>query len=339
MIMNRLMKPSLWRRSGLALATAVIIFVTAACSGGTTTGSSSDSYPMTIDNCGREITIQEQPKNLYVIGGEAGTIVHAAGGADVVHTFSPLPNEPLGEATGPLGEANQAPIRTASEMSREMIVGADPDLLVTFGLSGFDPEDLEAVGIPTIVISGYCGGFGAGQSMIEDPIEGILEDIQLLGKVLGTEEQAQASITDIRTRIDAVKERVEQSAPAGLLTAPLYVNGPDSGIGGYGRRSMLHQQMEYLGLTNIFEGANERYFEPSIESFIDAAPDRIIALYMPGSTTEDEVQSILLERPDLSQVPAIVNENILAIDFFYSGHGTLAIDGLERIADLIVGVE
>ncbi|WP_028646680.1 ABC transporter substrate-binding protein [Nocardiopsis sp. CNT312] len=325
------------RRSSFALVAVTGLMASTACGGGgeAVTEAGAGDFPLTVQNCGREVTIEAPPESLYVIGGEAGTLVHAAGGTDRISTFSPLIGEPLGDAEGPLGEAEQTPIQSSDDISREVIIGAEPDLVVTFGLNEFSPEDLEAAGIPTLIISGYCGGFGAGQSEVEDPLEGIYADITTLGQVLGSEEDAEQAVTDLRGRVDAVTEQAEQSPPPEGTAAALFVAGPDSGLGAYGRRSMIHQQMRYAGLSNVFEDTDERYFEPSTEALIEAAPERLIALYEPGDTSEGEVRDALTGRSELGAVPAIEAEQVMVLDFFYSGHGTLAIDGLEQLAELI----
>ncbi|WP_175495443.1 hypothetical protein [Gracilibacillus orientalis] len=41
-------------------------------------------------------------------------------------------------------------------MSHELIIGTEADLLVTYGVFGFEPDDLECAGIPTFLINRYC---------------------------------------------------------------------------------------------------------------------------------------------------------------------------------------
>ncbi|WP_258903980.1 ABC transporter substrate-binding protein [Actinokineospora sp. UTMC 2448] len=287
---------------------------------------------MTVENCGRQVTIERAPQRLYVIGGEAGTLVHAAGGADRVAVFAPLKDEPLGAAAEPLGRAEQQPIKNSKDISREVIIGAAPDMVVTFGLNDFGPDELAAAGIPTLIVSGYCGGFGAGQSDVHDPLEELYRDVETLGRVLGTEQQAKDAVTGLRGRVDAVREKARQSPPADTATAALFIAGPDAQPGAYGKRSMIHQQMESVGLVNVFAGTDERYFEPNTEALIKAAPQRIVALYEAADTTEDAVRRAVTGRADLAAIPAVASDDILVLDFFYSGHGTLAVDGLEQLA-------
>ena len=304
---------------------------------GTTTAPTAQSapgYPVTVENCGRQVTVEQPPKRLYVIGGEAGTVVHAAGGSDRVATFAPLVGEPLGAAESAFTAAERTPLKNSKDISREVIIGAAPDLVVTYGLNDFGPDELAAAGIPTIILSGYCGGFGAGQSEVADPIEELFGDVETLGRVLGTEQAATTAADDLRARVAAVRE---QAKPDAGTAAALFVAGKDAGLGAYGKRSMIHQQMAAVGLANAFGEADERYFEPSTESLIAAAPRRIIALYEAGDTTEADVRAALTGRADLAGVPAVAAGEILVLDFFSSGHGTRAVDGMEKLAAQLRG--
>jgi iron complex transport system substrate-binding protein len=290
---------------------------------------------MTIENCDRQVTLPARPEKVYVIGGEAGTIVEAAGGAEAVSVFSPLAGEPLGKAEGAFAEATITPIKNSKDISREVIIAAQPDLVVTYGLNEFGPEELEAAGIPTIILAGYCGGFGAGQSEVTDPLEGVYQDVTTVGRVLGTRQAAETAVAELRSRVDAVRQAAEQSPPAKAKALGVFVISAEGALGAYGSRSMLHQQMTQVGLTNVFEGASERYFEPSVETLIEARPERVIALHEPGDTTPEQAAAAVTGRPELRSIPAVSTETVHVLDFYYSGHGTLAVDGIERLAELL----
>ncbi|APU16466.1 ABC transporter substrate-binding protein [Actinoalloteichus fjordicus] len=335
--MSHPVRPTARRRARHVLLAVASVLTVAACGGVAEPAPTAAGYPLTVDNCGREVTISAPPSRLYVIGGEAGTLVHAAGGVDRISTFSPLIGEPLGAAAGPLGATEQVPIQSSRDISRELIINAMPDLVVSYGLNDFDPSDLAAAGIPTLIISGYCGGFGAGQSEVDDPLAGVYADIALLGRVLETEAEASAAVADLQARVDAVRDAAEAAPPDESTTAAVFVAGADSPLGAYGRRSMIHQQLDYAGLSNVFEDTDERLFEPNTEALIDAAPERIIVLYEPGDVTEQVVRDTITSRPELAGIPAVGAGEVLTLDFYHSGHGTLAVDGLERLGEQIGG--
>lgn len=306
---------------------ALAVLALSAC--GAPAPSPTASGAVTVENCGRQVVLDAPPGRVMVIGGEAGTLVAAAGGTDRISTFAPLRGEPLGDAEAELAARPQAPIGTATDISREFILGQTPDLVVTFGLEGTSPEELESLGIPTLIVAGYCGGFGAGQSQRSgSALDDVATDVETIGTALGTSDVADAAAADLRARVEAVRA---QSTSDGRTAAALFVSGPDSPLGAYGNLGMVHEQLEIVGLGNVFGAEAERYFEPSVEALIGTAPDVLLALYEPGDTSEGEVRTSVLARPELAGLPAVANQDVLVLDFFHSGHGTLAVDGLEQL--------
>lgn len=323
-------------RLGAAVTAAVALIGLAACGSGSGDAEPADAdsgFPITVENCGRQVTFDAPPERVMAIGGEAGTLLWAAGATERLSTFSPLAQEPLGDAGADLATRPQLPIQSSDDISREVIIGEQPDLVVAYGVNGTTPEDLEVAGIQTLIVSGYCGGFGAGQSTAEEgtsPLEGVAADVELYGRVLGTSQQADAAAAELRQRVEAVRER---AAPDGGSAAALFVGGADTTLGAYGNLSMIHEQMESIGLSNVFAAEPERFFEPNVEALIGGAPEQVIALYEAGDTTEQVVRDEVLGRPEIAQIPAIANQRVLVLDFYYSGHGTLAVDGLEQLAE------
>lgn len=310
---------------------ALAVLAVAAC--GSPAPAGPDAGPatgaVTVENCGRQVTLDAPPERVMVIGGEAGTLVAAAGGTDRISTFAPLRGEPLGDAEAELAARPQAPIGTATDISREFVLGQTPDLVVTFGLEGTSPEELAGLGIPTLIVSGYCGGFGAGQSQRSgSALEDVAADVETIGAALGTSAVADVAADDLRARVEAVRAA---AVPDGRRAAALFVSGPDSPLGAYGNLGTVHEQLELIGLGNVFGAEPERYFEPSVEALIGAAPDVVLALHEPGDTTAEQVRDAVLTRPELAGLPAVATGDVLVLDFFLSGHGTLAVDGLEQL--------
>lgn len=323
------------RRLG-AVVTAVVLSGTVAC-GASPPGDSGPGgpgeaagYPMTVENCGRQVTIEAPPQRIFALGGEPGTMLWAAGGAQRISTMAPIEGEPLGAATADLSQRPQLVIPGSAEgdLSREAIIAAQPDLVVAFDLNLTTPEDLAAAGIPTLLISARCD---------ESPLRGfdaVFADIELYGRVLGTPDRAAAAIADLRGQVDAARQRALE-ATAGRSAAALFVNGgPDTALGAYGARSMVHQQLEILGLRDVFTGTDQRYFEPSTESLIAARPDVIIALHQASDQLDEPAaRDAVLARPELATLPAVETGTVLGLDYFYAGDGILAVEGLQRLAD------
>lgn len=319
----------------LVPASAVALALLTGCGSANTAtaGSSTEgAFPLTVDNCGRQVTFDAPPERVMAIGGEAGGLIWAAGGIDKVTTFSPIDGEPLGAAESALAALPELEIPGTGDISRELIVAEDPDLVVTFGLNQTTPEDLEAAGIQTIILRGYCDGSGAPEVVSDSaPLDDVFADLELLGTLLGTEEQADEAVQDLQARVEAVRDSVPTSQAR--TAAALFVSTAQSPLGAYGGLSMIDQLMDYLGLTNIYTDEPKRYFEPTVESFIDAGPEVLIGLYQASDNTEQSVRDALAARTEIAKVPALANDDLLLIDFFYTGNGILAVDGLEMLAD------
>ncbi|MGH8932816.1 MAG: ABC transporter substrate-binding protein, partial [Egibacteraceae bacterium] len=186
--------------------------------------SESGQFPMTFKNCGRQVTIPESPERVLVIAAEAASLVWAAGAADRITTYATY-----GEPLGPAEDALRAVPDTlpADNLAKEAIVGQQPDVVITWGFDETTPEELAEVGIPTIIISGSCIDEGGPQSKGDfGTFEGIYTDIQLYGRLFGTEEQAARAMVELRERVATVEER--NAVPEGSEAAVLqvYDEGP-----------------------------------------------------------------------------------------------------------------
>ncbi|MGH3564448.1 MAG: ABC transporter substrate-binding protein [Pseudonocardia sp.] len=329
------------QRLGTALITALGLVALVACGGGNSpavdTGAS--GFPMSVENCDRQLTFDAPPERILAIGGEAATLLWAAGATDRISTFVRLAGEPLGEAESDLARRPQISISGSGDITREVIIGERPDLVVTFGLNQTSPDDLAAAGIPTLFVSGYCDGSGGPQSADTlSPLDGMYADIGLYGQLLGTQAEAGSAVAGLRERVSAVQATVQAQGRSESSAAALFVTDAASALGGYGNRSTVHQQMELLSLTNIFADVGERYFQPTVEELIDGNPEVLIALYQASDSSDQGARDALTARPEIAQIPAIVNKDVVVLDFFYAGHGILAVDGLETLADQLAAL-
>ncbi len=88
---------------------------------------------------------------------------------------------------------------------------------------------------------------------------------------------AATEVAELRDRIAAVEER-PASTGDGRSAAALIFGRDTPTISVYGDRSTVDQQLQLLGLTNVFGDADERVFEPNIEEIIQRDPEVIILL-------------------------------------------------------------
>lgn len=293
--------------------------------GSTATG----DFPMTVENCGREITFEEPPERVLAMGGEGATLLFAAGAADRISAFAEVEAEPLGAAEPAVADVPEK-LGDATELSREVIIGAQPDVVITFSLNQIPPEDLASAGIETLFVSGYCEEEGFPLDGDPSAFELLYSDIELYGQLFGTEDTAAGAVSDLRERVAAVEEQ-SQGAPESSAAA-LFV--PEEGaLSGYGNQSMVHEQMGILGLRNVFGDEDGRNLELNVEEIVDRDPEEVIALFQADQSTAESTREELRSREAIADVEAVRNGDILPLDFFFTGHGTLAVEGLERLSE------
>lgn len=280
---------------------------------------------MTFENCGREITIDQPPERVLTIGAEAPTLVAAAGGVDRMAFRAGEFDSPLGEYESTLEDVPELTTDT-DDPSTEAIVAEDIDLVISRG----SEDPLDSVGIDQIVISGRCTGADDEVTAAGD-FDEFYADLELYARIFGTEDTAADAVDDLRERVSAVEERF-QDAPPRRAAAVIYSAGGDE-LGGYGRLSMAHHQLEALGLTNVFEEEPERFFEPSIEEFIDRDPEVMVMLFEDNVGTAESFRAQLLADAPLGGVSALEAENIPAISFSLSTSAPVSVEGLEMLAD------
>lgn len=187
----------------------------------------------------------------------------AAGAADKIVVRSFETASFLGEYEAELADVPL--VSRTEELSREELIARKPDLVITYEGSDNAPEDLEAAGIDVLVNQGYCTETAQGD------FDEIFADIELFGRLLGTEDAAGREVAELRERVAAVEEQ-SQVTPQGRTAAALIFGRDTPTISAYGERSTVDQQMEVLGFRNVFDDIDKRVFDPNIEEIIDRNP-------------------------------------------------------------------
>lgn len=284
--------------------------------------STSEAFPLTIDSCGRQVVINSPRQSVLTVASVAAPLVAAAGGAGkiVARTFetASFPGEYADElAAVPL-------VSRTEELSREAIIARKPDLVITYEGSDNAPQDLEAAGIPVYIPKSYCTDNAQGD------YEAIFADIELVGRLLGTQDAAGREAATLRERVSAV-EKTSSGTPQRRSAAALIFGRGTPTISAYGNPSTVDQQMEILGLTNVFRDVDERVFDPTIEDIITRNPD-IVILLTQGDQTPEGVRESLRNRPELRGITAISNDRIIVLPAGFILPSPVAVQGLEVLA-------
>jgi iron complex transport system substrate-binding protein len=259
------------------------------------------TYPLTIDNCGQEVTFAQAPERVVTIKSTATELLLSLGLADKIVG--------VGFQDGPLPEtlATELPVLAERLPSQEVVLETEPDFIYGGWESNFAADGagerplLHQLGVATYVAPAAC-------RTIAPP--------KLTFDILFDEfrEMAQIFDVDAETLIEeqqAMLDRVE-SHGAGR-TALWYSSGTDTPYVGAGSNAPA-MIMETLGLENIFAGEDTGWISTSWESVADANPD-VIVLVDAAWNSAAQKRQLLAENPVTRALDAVRNERYLTLPF------------------------
>jgi len=203
----------------------------------------------------------------------------------------------------------------------EKIFSLSPDLVLAgTGITGL-PEitaKLEELGIPVLIL---------------DPsdLEGILANIQLVGKATGAEREAEAIVSEMRGRIAVVTEKAVEVKERPKVFCEIDATDP-SKPWTTGPGSFMDAMIQLSGGTNVAADAKSPWVQLSTEEIIAKDPEIIILADSKYGVTAESVR----ERPGWEIITAAKEGAIYDIDDdLISRPGPRIVDGLETVAKII----
>ncbi|MCI2956432.1 ABC transporter substrate-binding protein [Agromyces atrinae] len=296
-------------RLAFAAVAAVAAIGLAGCSTpGDASPESAGAYPLTIDNCGTELTIESEPETILTIGTSAVSLLDAAGASDRIIARS-------GEFGAELPDGLENPPTDAeivdpSDPTTEKIVGAGADIVVGYGLFNSTDDDLAAAGITNIVIDGECSHDAA----LSDPtdFDAIFADVERLATVFGTTDAADARLTELRAELT----ELESSVPADAereTAAVVYYFSSSSTLSARGGQGIANDILDRAGFDNVYGDEPSVYLEANIETLLAADPDTIVIAYGLYGETFDEAKAHFLSEPGAAELSAVVNDRVVGV--------------------------
>ena len=295
--------------------------------GGGEAATTGAAYPVTIENCGRQLTFEKAPERVVSLWQPQNELLLALGVQEHIVAFAgmyaPLPDDLVAAAEGipSIGESMAWP-------AKEVLLSQQPDLVISELMEGFafDPAqgratvaELEALGIQV---------YSASACTIADypnkRIETVYGDLENLGKIFGVAERAQGLIDDMKARQAEIVAKV-----ADLPTVRVaFYNGGEGPLnilsGGVWGDTITQAKGE-----NVFPND---VFQVSVEEFAAAQPEVIIVGTYPGQEAEPSLAFLQATFPN---VPAVQNNRLYPVPTVETEATVRIIDGFEKIARAI----
>ncbi|MER7608303.1 ABC transporter substrate-binding protein [Nocardioides sp. NPDC127503] len=313
------------------LATAALVLATTTACGADAAGdeATADGFPVTIENCGAEVTFDAPPERVVMLKSSSVPYLHALGVMDqVVARAGEYPADYYDAKTQT--ELDDIPLLTDEmdtsghlQISKEIVIAEEPDLVLG-EVDNLSRDTLDAVDIDLLEEPAMC------PEGVDDPgFDDVYSQLEAYGKVFDREDEAAKAVADLRKRVtDLENEKVGE----GRTAAVLYPTVGGGVTYAYGTRSMAHPQLEAAGFEDVFADVDERVFEVSTEDLLERDPDVIILLHNAGDPKA--VEESITQLAGAEDLTAVKNGDVMAQLFnFTEPPSALSVDGLERIID------
>jgi len=293
----------------------VVSFALAGC-GGTAGGRGAETpqaqaptpaaFPVTVvDDAGREVTVESEPKRIVSLAPGNTEIVAALGLLDRlvgVTSFDDYPPEVASiDVVGDFASPNL-----------EAVAAAKPDLvLATAGVQAEVVGQLEDIGAVVVAV---------------DPadLESLFDSIEMVGAVTGASEQAETLVSSMRSELEEIRVAVGDATPVPVFLEiaqdPLFTAGPGT---------LLHDLITAAGGANIV--TEQGYVPYSVEQLV--AEDPAVYLATLGSMSDP---ADLASRPGYSGIDAVRTGRVYVLeDNLVSRPGPRVVEGVRQIAEAL----
>lgn len=321
---------SLVRSSRTALALPLALMLTAC---GTTSATAPETkgadaaFPMSVTDCGEQLTIEQQPRKIFTVGTAAVATLDAAGASDrIAYRSGEFGAElPTGLAHSP----TDATIVDPSDPGTEAILDTDADAVYGYGLFNAKADQLSDQKIALLTVQGECG-HDAGDTGSGVTFSTVTDDITRLGRIFGTSPTAEESARTITETVAAQHKRAPEGSGS---VAWLYYFGSSEPLSAYGRGGMPNEVMEQAKLKNVYASESKTYLKVTPESLLEHNPRSIILTY--GLYGEDAatLKKKFLNEPGADRLDAVKEGRIIMLPAGSAEPSPTAVGGLTALVD------
>ena len=317
----------------------------AMCAMATPTFAASTTYPLTIENCGVEVTFDKAPERAVALGQNSAEIMLLLGLEDRMVGTAFWPTKVLPE----LKEASDGvKLLSVETPSLEAVLAENPDFVAAQLpiLMGPDSkvakrEDFNRLGIGSYLAPGICAvthdtrdAYGSRDHLWN--MNYVYQEIDELSKIFDVQDRGQALITKFRAREAALRQRV--GAGNADLSYVFWFSSPSPADDAYlgGKNGASGFIADLLGGQNAID-TDAEWPTVSWEGIIAANPDVIVVGESDRNRWElDQAANkiaFLKSDPAVSQLDAVKKGYIVVMQASAMNPTIRTIYGAEEVAD------
>lgn len=312
----------------LVLIATLALAGCAATPSATTPTPTADS-PVTVSNCGTEVTFDSAPERVVTIKSTSTEMLLALGlGDKIVGTAfqdGPVPEQWATDAATLTSIADKVP-------SEEVILEQEPDLVYAGWESAFAADgagargELASLGVNSYVSPSACQSAEQPAKLSFDNIFGDITQIASIFRV-----DPAPLLADQQKTLDSI------DADGDGRTAFWYSSGSDTPYSGAGIGAP-ELVMETVGLTNIAADVNATWAPLSWEAVVDANPYFIVLIDASWNTVESKIER-LETNPATANLDAVVNKRYLVLPFASSEAGVRTVEAAASLSKQIAELD
>lgn len=306
------------------------------------------AYPLSLTNCGVDLTFDNAPESAVTVGQAATEILYSLGLGEKVLGTSVWFTKVLPE----FEDLNAKVERLAdNDPSFESVVNRKPGLVAVQYEWHVGPQGIVAtreqfadVGIATYVLPADCwkkdnttGSDGTRQAMFE--MDSVYAGVTELGRIFNVPDKGDELVATLRAREAAAIEKAKALNLTGA-SALFWFSSAEMDVDPYvaGRKGPPGYMMEKLGLRNVVE-SDEEWPTVSWETIARANPSVIVVARMerrrfPADDVEKKLE-FLKTDPVASQMDAVKNDRIVILDAHSMDPSIRNVTALETLAEAL----
>ncbi|HQY32573.1 putative F420-0 ABC transporter substrate-binding protein [Actinotalea sp.] len=291
-----------------------------------------EAYPLTLDNCGVEVTLTGAPERIVAIKSSAIEMLLALGVGDrIVGTGFPDGPPPAELADA----AAELPQLSDKVPAAEVVLAAEPDLVVAGWESNLTAEGagdratFADLGVATYVAPSACKDPAYQPDRLT--FEEVFAEITQMGDVLGVPDAAADLVEAQRADLAALE-------PDGRgLTALWYSSGDDIPYvgAGIGAPQMI---LDAVGVTNIAAGLADTWSPFSWEQVAQDDPDLIVLVDAAWNSAEQKRER-LAANPATAHLTAVLEGRYLVVPFAATEAGVRNVEAAVDLAGQVAALD
>lgn len=288
----------------------------------------SAEFPVTVERCGHQLTVEAPPKRVLATDWANVEVLVALGLSERIVGWASLHTpDPLPEQAASWSELDQI---AGSVPSREVMLDTEPEFMVANIVYGdFDRDELETFGIDLFQRRTHCG------DGTPDQIDAIVADIADLGAIFGVDERADELISELTAELQSIEACMADTEAVRAMGYYFHQGEERTAVG---EHSVMADAMRRVGGTNVFSDVDRSWERISTEVLLERDPEVILVTDHAGTSLEEHMASLTAD-PALATLQAVRNDRVEHFSVALAGTGVRFPQAARVIAEVLHGEE